>query len=119
MKYIKQFSFILLISFWGELLHVLLPFPVPASIYAMIILFICLQKRVIRPSQIKETAGFLIEIMPVLFIPAAVGLIRIWEMLLAVWIPFLAITVIATFAVIAAAGKFAQAAGHFGREREA
>ena len=31
MKYIKQFSIILLISFLGEALHALLPLPIPAG----------------------------------------------------------------------------------------
>ena len=39
MKYIKQFSIILLISFLGEALHALLPLPIPASIYGIVLLF--------------------------------------------------------------------------------
>ena len=37
MKYLKQFFIIILISFMGELLKELLPFPVPASINGMLI----------------------------------------------------------------------------------
>ena len=39
MKYIKQFFIILLISFLGEALHALLPLPIPASIYGIVLLF--------------------------------------------------------------------------------
>ena len=42
MKYLKQFLIILLISFIGEILKAVLPLPVPASIYGMAILFVCL-----------------------------------------------------------------------------
>ena len=42
MKYIKQLSIILLISFLGELIHYLLPLPIPASIYGLILLFVAL-----------------------------------------------------------------------------
>ena len=40
MKLLKQFLIILAISFVGEILKYLLPLPVPASIYGMVILFI-------------------------------------------------------------------------------
>ncbi len=39
MKYIRQLGIILLVSFLGELLHYLLPLPVPASIYGIVLLF--------------------------------------------------------------------------------
>ncbi|RAZ95809.1 CidA/LrgA family protein, partial [Klebsiella oxytoca] len=47
MKYLKQFLIILVISFIGEVLKALLPLPVPASIYGMVILFVCLVTGVI------------------------------------------------------------------------
>ena len=37
MKYLKQFLIILAISMIGEILKYLLPLPVPASIYGMLI----------------------------------------------------------------------------------
>ena len=46
MKYVKQFGIILLISFAGEALNYLLPLPVPASIYGLVLMFLCLQLRV-------------------------------------------------------------------------
>lgn len=78
MKYLKQFSIILGISFLGELFHHVLPLPIPASIYGIVLLFASLMFKIIRPEQIKETSSFLIEIMPVMFIPVAVGLIDVW-----------------------------------------
>ena len=38
MKYLKQFLIILAISLIGEILKVLLPLPIPASIYGMVII---------------------------------------------------------------------------------
>ena len=40
MKLLRQFLIILAISFVGEALKYLLPLPVPASIYGMVILFV-------------------------------------------------------------------------------
>lgn len=78
MKYINQFLIILLISFLGEILKCLLPLPIPASIYGMIILFLGLMTKVIKLESVKETGKFLIEIMPIMFIPAGVGLMTTW-----------------------------------------
>ena len=55
MKYVKQFGIILLISFAGEALNYLLPLPVPASIYGLVLMFLCLQlHRITSSSQIME-----------------------------------------------------------------
>ena len=64
MKYVKQFLIILLISFIGEGLNYLIPAPVPASIYGMVILFVCLCTKVVKLDDVKDTGMFLIEIMP-------------------------------------------------------
>ena len=62
------------ISLIGEILNKLLPLPVPASIYGMVILFAGLLSGIIKLESVKEAGSFLIEIMPVMFIPAGVGL---------------------------------------------
>ena len=69
MPYLFQFGMILAISFVGELLHALLPLPVPASIYGILILFALLYFKVIRIPQIRQASMFLIDIMPILFLP--------------------------------------------------
>ena len=61
MKYLKQFFIIILISFMGELLKELLPFPVPASIYGMLIMFISLCTGVIKTEQVDKASGFALE----------------------------------------------------------
>lgn len=108
LKYLKQFGIILLLSFVGEILHELVPLPVPASIYGIILLFLCLEWKVISVSDVKEVSSFLIEIMPVMFIPAAVGLMDAWENIKSAWIPYTAITLISTVAVMAVSGKTVQ-----------
>ena len=65
MKYLKQFLMILAISFLGELMHQVLPLPVPASIYGMVILFVGLITGMIQLDWVKDAGKFLIEIMPV------------------------------------------------------
>ena len=87
MKYVRQFWIILLISAMGEALHVLIPLPVPASVYGLVIMLIALGTHIIRLEQVKEAAEFLIEIMPVMFIPAGVGLLTAWGILKPVCVP--------------------------------
>lgn len=76
MKYLRQFCIILLISFLGELLHILIPLPIPASVYGLVLMLTALCTGILKLTQVRETADFLIEIMPVMFIPAAVGLLE-------------------------------------------
>lgn len=108
MKYVKQFLIILLISFIGEGLNYLIPAPVPASIYGMVILFVCLCTKVVKLDDVKDTGMFLIEIMPLMFIPAGVGLMKSWGVLKPLVVPVLAITVVSLIAVLAVSGRVSQ-----------
>ena len=108
MKYLKQFSIILGISFLGELLHHVLTLPIPGSIYGIVLLFACLMLKVIRPEQIRETSSFLIEIMPVMFIPAAVGLIDVWGFLKSKLFAYLFLIASTTVFVMAVSGIVCQ-----------
>ncbi len=108
MKYLKQFLIILAISLIGEILKSVLPFPIPASIYGMLILFICLLSGLIKLDQVRETGKFLIEIMPVMFIPAGVGLMTSWKVLEPVLLPVSIITVITIFTVMGVTGVVSQ-----------
>lgn len=109
MKYLKQFGIILILSFAGELLNLLIPLPIPASIWGFALMFVCLQTGFLKLDYVKDTAIFLIEIMPLMFIPAAVGLMESWGIIRAKIIPYLVITVLSTFLVMATAGKITQA----------
>lgn len=108
MKYLKQFLLILCITFVGELVKYVLPLPIPASIYGMVILFVGLMTGHIKLSSVKEAGKFLIEIMPVMFIPAGVGLMVSWNVLKSLLIPVGIITFVSFVAVAVATGKTAQ-----------
>lgn len=108
MKYLRQLLLILSISFAGEVLKYFLPFPIPASIYGMVILFIGLLTGRIRLEAVKETGKFLIEIMPVMFIPAGVGLMASWGTLKPVLVPVSIITVAVLVIVMAVTGRISQ-----------
>lgn len=108
MKYIKQLLVIIAVSFAGEIVHKFLPLPIPAGIYGIAVLFACLELKIVKLSSVKETADFLLEVMPIMFIPPAVGLIEVAEQLYANWFIYFAAAILSTFAVMFAAGKTAQ-----------
>ena len=68
MKYIRQFIIIILISFIGEVLNYLLPLPIPASIYGLVLMLLGLVRGLIPLAAVRDTAHFLVEIMPLMFI---------------------------------------------------
>lgn len=108
MKFLRQFMIILLLSFLGEVLKVFIPLPIPASVYGLVLMLVCLMTGVLKTSQVKDAAFFLIEIMPVMFIPAAAGLIDSWKVLQPLLLPILVITVVITVFVMVITGKVAQ-----------
>lgn len=108
MKFLHQFCIILFLSFLGEILHLIIPLPVPASVYGLILMLTALCTGILKLSQVKDAAEFLIEIMPVMFIPAAAGLLDAWPSLAPVWLPVLLITVLTTIIVMALTGGVTQ-----------
>lgn len=119
MKYIKQFSVIALISLIGEALNHLIPLPIPASIYGVVILFICLETKIIPLSAVKETGLFLVSLMQILFIPATVGLIDIWDVFAPNWIAYTVIIILSTFAVMLISGKVTDLVIALAKKKEA
>ena len=108
MKYLRQLCIIMLVSFAGEAVRALLPFPIPASIYGLVIMMVLLMTKLLPLSAVEETADFLVGIMPVMFIPAAVGLMGAWGELRPVLLPVAAILVITTVLVMAVTGRITQ-----------
>ncbi|MGN1456588.1 MAG: CidA/LrgA family protein [Acutalibacteraceae bacterium] len=109
MKFLKQFGIILLISFMGEAIKYFVPLPIPASIYGLVIMFVALKTHILKLESVNGAGKFLIEIMPLMFIPAAVGLINSWGVLQPVFIPVITITVVSTVVVMAVTGRITQA----------
>ncbi len=108
MKYLRQFSIILLISLIGEIIHLFIPLPIPASIYGLLLMLMGLKTKIIPLNAVEDASMFLIEIMPIMFIPAGVGLLDSWEILGAMLIPFIVITLLSTIVVMVATGKVTQ-----------
>ena len=108
MKYLRQFLIILLLSFLGEVLNRILSFPIPASVSGLVLMLIALCTGILQVDQVKEASDFLIEIMPIMFIPAAAGLVESWGVLKPVILPVGVITVVTTVVVMAVTGLVTQ-----------
>ena len=108
MGLLMEFAIILGISLAAELLHVFIPLPSPASIYGMMLLLVALLAGWMKLSAIKETGKFLIEIMPLLFIAPAAGLLESWRTMQDFLVAFVAIALLSTITVTAVAGHVTQ-----------
>jgi holin-like protein len=118
MKYLIQFLIIIAFAFVGEVLHFLIPIPVPASIYGIILLFAALEKKWVKVKDIREVSVFLIAIMPVMFIPSAVGLIDSWEAIRSSIIQYIAVILLTTVVVMGCAGFVTQYVIRKGKEKK-
>lgn len=116
MKLLRQFLIIAAISLLGEVLRAIIPLPIPASVYGLVLLFAALMTGVIRLEQIKTAADFLVAIMPVMFIPAAVGLLGAWDSLRPVLVPVCVITLVSTVFVMGVTGRVTQGVLRAGRK---
>jgi len=113
-NYLFQFARILAFCFLGEVCHA-----VPASVYGLVLLLLALNFRLIRLEDVKEVGVFLTGIFPLLFVPAAAGVMELWaemgEMLLPIIIAIIPVTVL----VMVTAGKTTQALSSRKKSKEA
>lgn len=112
MRYLFQSGRILAFCFAGEVLHAVLPLPVPASVYGLLLLLLALCSGIVRPEQVRETGLFLTGIFPLLFVPAAAGVMELWAELGVMLLPAVIAIVPVTVLVFAAAGRTTQAIIH-------
>ena len=79
MKHFSEISLIATVSFIGELLHYLIPLPVPSSIYGLLLMLLLLVTHIVKLDHVKTTADWLIGLMPVMFVGPTVGLITSYD----------------------------------------
>lgn len=118
MEYLRQFLIILGVSFVGEVLHAVIPLPIPASVYGLVLMFLALCTGLIQLSRVHHAARFLIGIMPVLFISPLVGLVDTWELIRPILLPTAGIVLTATALVIGVTGLTAQGILRLTRNRD-
>ena len=109
MKYIQQLLVILLFTALGELLACVLPFPVPAAIYGLVLLFLALCTGLLKPEAIAETAHFLIGAMSILFVAPTVSILSYWGVIAPNLVPIIVTVLVSTVLVFAVSGLVTKA----------
>ena len=117
MKYLSQFLIILGFTFAGEALQRLVPLPIPASVWGLLLLFGALCLGLVKLEQIKETGHFLASILPVLFVAPTVGIIEYWSLISSNLLPIVLILVATTVLTFGIAGRITQNLSKKGGER--
>ncbi len=105
MRYVKQGCIIFGITMIGELLNHLLPLPVPAGVYGFVLLLAALCMHVVKLEDVELTGNFLLDAMPMMFIPVTAGLIENLDIIKTVAVPLVVISIASTVAVMAVTGK--------------
>ena len=108
MSLIFQFLRIMLFCFLGELCHNFLPLPIPASVYGLLLMVAALKFGVLKLDQVRETGLFLTGIFPLLFVPAAAGVMELGSQLVELLLPAVLAIVPITALVMAVTGMVAQ-----------
>lgn len=106
--YLKQSAWIFGFTLLGEALHRLLPLPIPAAVYGLVLLFAALCLKLVKVEQINNVSDFLLTILPILFVSPAVNLLESWGILAPQVVTIALLVVSSTVLVFIVAGVVAQ-----------
>ncbi len=107
--YLKQSALIFGFTLLGEALNRLLPLPIPAAVYGLVLLFVALCLRIIKIEHVSKVSDFLLTILPILFVSPAVNLLESWNILAPQIFPISLLVFSSTVLVFAVAGLVSQA----------
>lgn len=119
MNYIFQLAIIFGISFLGELLNALLPLPVPASVYGLVILFVLLCTKIVKLEHVETVSEYLMAIMPLFFIEPTVGIMNSYGLVKGNILSLFIACFLSFAAVIAVTGMVSQAIIRFKEKKRA
>lgn len=118
LKYIKQTGIILIICLLAEVLEYVIPLPIAASVYGLVLMLIALITKIIPLKEVEDAADLLTENISILFIPPTVGLMASIEQIKQMLIPLLVICWMSTWLIMAVTGWVSQAVIRKGRQRK-
>ena len=108
MKYIKQICLILGVCFLAELMEYLIPLPVAASMYGLVLMLAALMTKVIKLKDVEDVSDFLTGNLAILFIPPTVGIMASVEEMKKMLIPLVVISVLSTLLIMSVTGWVTQ-----------
>ena len=108
MGYLLQAVIIAAVTFAAELIKYFVPLPVPASIYGLLLLFALLKSGLLKLEQIEDVGNLLLELMPLLLVPASVSVLTALDAIQRMLLPVLVMGFIGTTAVMLVTGLLSQ-----------
>lgn len=108
MKYLHQLAPIAVFSFLGELCRYLIPYPIPASIYGMVLLFGALALKIVPQKSVQDAGSFLTSFLPVLFVAPAVNIVASWDAIRDNLFSLILVIIVTTVITFAGAGLVTQ-----------
>ena len=108
MKYLHEAVIIAAVTFAAEIIKFFIPLPVPASIYGLILLFVLLKSGVVKLEQIEHVGGLLLELMPLLLVPASVSFLTVLDTIQGMLLPVLIMGLAGTTVVMVVTGTVSQ-----------
>ena len=106
--YLKQSAIIFGFSLLGEALNRLLPLPIPAAVYGLVLLFTALYLKIVKVEHINKVSDFLLTILPLLFVAPAVNLLESWGIVAPHVVTIALLVLSSTILVFAVAGVISQ-----------
>ena len=108
-EYLKQSAIIFGFTLLGEALSRVIPLPIPAAVYGLVLLFLALCLKLVKVEQVSKVSDFLLTVLPILFVSPIVNLIESWGILAPHVIPIALLVLSSTILVFAVAGLVSQA----------
>jgi len=108
MKFVKQLAVILTVSLIAEFLEYVIPLPVAASMYGLVLMLLGLVTKVIPLEKVEGAADFLVDIMPILFVPPTVGIMASVDALKEMLLPLCVISILTTVLIMGVTGRVSQ-----------
>ena len=118
MNYMFQLAIIFGVSFAGELLNMLLPLPVPASVYGLVIMFFLLCTKIVKLEYVETVSGYLMSIMPLFFIEPTVGIVNSYGLVKGNIVALFVACFFSFVAVVAVTGLVSQAMIRWKRKKQ-
>ena len=118
MKYLSQFVIIIGVTVAAELLRFLIPLPVPASIYGLVLMFLLLKSGIVKLSAVEDVANFLVGVLPLLLVPTSVSFITAADEMMKLLPAVILLGIFGTLLVMFVTGRVAQWVSHRKGDKE-
>lgn len=110
--------YILFFYFTGEFISYFIDGFIPGSVIGMVLLFLALAFKVVKPNKVKKLSTLLTENMGLFFLPAGVGLMNSLGIISQYWVVIVTTSVVSTILVIASVALIQQKLGKETDENE-